>query len=607
MAKSERDIVAFEDHEHVLKRPALYVGSITKSDEKIPIYKDGYFITELRSISVAYWKIIDEVIDNALDEAKRCAREKKPMDSIFIRFDSNTGVIEVEDTGRGFKDGEKKNSKTGLTNIETALTKLRSGSNFYNEENGSTVVGMNGMGVSLCTILSDWLEIETNNGSIIYKQKWVNFTKVEYKEIKKTTKKTKTGTIIRFKPRQNIFVDCLPEYDIVLTKMILRNLLIKNSKDISNLNFYVYFDGKKIDLDVQTIPPDSLHIKGDLGNIWIFKSFEDSCSLGFINGALCTGSHINIIRDNINEIFDSSTAHHFYEMIAIFDLPAQHVRFGDQNKTKFVTPRSEMEEVFSKQIITRVRKEISKWKYFKEIKKLIQEKSDAESLRKVRSAKRQSKVQISDKYTPPAKKQVNLFICEGHSAAGGLCQGRNPQTDGVYALKGKVKNVRTVKDLATNKEVLDLIHIMGLEPGKEDNLKWEKIIIAADADPDGHHISSLIINFIWKWFPNVIRNGKLMILKSPLVRIGQGTKRKYFYSKDEFNKSVKNKKSEDVRYLKGLGSMNSQDWEWVYRNMNLIKIVADKKANKSLQMAMGENAEERKLWLSTSINKDSNG
>lgn len=604
MAKSERDIVAFEDHEHVLKRPALYVGSITKSDEKIPIYRECNFVTELRSISVAYWKIIDEVIDNALDEAKRCAREKKPMDSIFIRFNSESGVIEVEDTGRGFKDGEKKNSKTGLTNIETALTKLRSGSNFYNEENGSTVVGMNGMGVSLCTILSDWLEIETSNGSIIYKQKWVDFTKVEYKDIKKTTKKTKTGTIIRFKPRTNVFVDCIPEYDIVLTKMVLRNLLIKHSKDINTLNFIVYFDGKKIDLNVPTIPDDAMHIKSDLGNVWVFKSFEDSCSLGFINGALCSGSHINIVRDTMNEVFGSSTAHHFYEMFAIFDLPAQYVRFGDQNKTKFITPRSEIEEVFSKQIIPRVRKEISKWKYFKEIKKLIQEKSDAESLRKVRSAKRQSKVQISDKYTPPAKKQTNLFICEGHSAAGGLCQGRNPQTDGVYALKGKVKNVRTVKDLATNQEVLDLIHIMGLEPGKEDNLKWEKIIIAADADPDGHHISSLIINFIWKWFPNVIRNGKLMILKSPLVRVGQGTKRKYYYSKDEFNKSVKNKKAEDVRYLKGLGSMNSQDWEWVYRNMNLVKIVADKKANKSLQIAMGENVEERKVWLSTSVNKD---
>ena len=604
MAKSERDIVAFEDHEHVLKRPALYVGSITKSDEKIPIYKDGSFVTELRSISVAYWKIIDEVIDNALDEAKRCAREKKPMDSIYIRFNSESGVIEVEDTGRGFKDGEKKNSKTGLTNIETALTQLRSGSNFYNEENGSTVVGMNGMGVSLCTILSDWLEIETSNGSIIYKQKWVDFTKVEYKEIKKTTKKTKTGTIIRFKPRTNVFVDCLPQYDIVLTKLVLRNLLIKHSKDINTLNFIVYFDGKKIDLNVPTIPEDAMHIKSDLGNVWIFKSFEDSCSLGFINGALCSGSHINIVRDTMNEVFGSSTAHHFYEMFAIFDLSAQYVRFGDQNKTKFITPRSEVEEVFSKQIIPRVRKDISKWKHFKEIKKLIQEKSDAESLRKVRSAKRQSKVQISDKYTPPARKQVNLFICEGHSAAGGLCQGRNPQTDGVYALKGKVKNVRTVKDLATNQEVLDLIHIMGLEPGKEDNLKWEKIIIATDADPDGHHISSLIINFIWKWFPNVIRNGKLMILKSPLMRVGQGTKRKYFYSKDEFNKSVKTKKAEDVRYLKGLGSMNSQDWEWVYRNMNLIKIVADKKANKSLQIAMGENAEERKVWLSTSVNKN---
>lgn len=602
MAKSERDIVAFEDHEHVLKRPALYVGSITKSDEKIPVYRDGQFITEMRSISIAYWKIIDEVIDNALDEAKRCAREKKPMQSVIVRFNSIDGIIEVEDTGRGFKDGDKKNTKTGLTNIETALTKLRSGSNFYNEENGSTVVGMNGMGVSLCTILSDWLEIETCNGSIIYKQKWVNFTKVEYKEIKKATKKNKTGTIIRFKPRENVFEGCRPEFDIVYTKMILRNLLINVSKDIPNLNFEVYFDNKKLDLNAPIIHEDFMHVKNELGNVWLLKSYQDSCTLGFINGALCTGSHINILRDTINEVFDSTTAHHFYEMIVVFDLPAQNVRFGDQNKTKFVTPKSEMEDLLSKQLLPKVKREISKWRYFKEIKKLIQEKNDAESLRKVRSAKRQSKVQISDKYTPPAKKQVNLFICEGHSAAGGLCQGRNPQTDGVYALKGKVKNVRTVKDLATNKEVLDLIHIMGLEPGKEVDLKWEKIIIAADADPDGHHISSLIINFIWKWFPNVIKSGKLMILKSPLVRVGQGAKKRYFYSKDEFNKTIKNKKSEDVRYLKGLGSMNSQDWEWVYKNMNLVKIVADKKANKSLQIAMGENAEDRKIWLSTPIN-----
>ena len=92
-----------------------------------------------------------------------------------------------------------------------------------------------------------------------------------------------------------------------------------------------------------------------------------------------------------------------------------------------------------------------------------------------------------------------------------------------------------------------------------------------------------------------------MVLKSPLIRVGTGAKRRYFYSKDEFSKTVKNKNAEDVRYLKGLGSMNSQDWEWVYKNMNLVKIVSDKKANKSLQMAMGENAEERKKWLSTPI------
>ena len=114
--------------------------------------------------------------------------------------------------------------------------------------------------------------------------------------------------------------------------MLLRNLLISVSKDISNLSFVVYFDDQKLDLTAPIIYDDFVHIKSDIGNVWILQTHQESCSLGFINGALCTGSHLNIIRDSINDILGSTTAHHFYEMFVVLDLPAQNVRFGDQNK-----------------------------------------------------------------------------------------------------------------------------------------------------------------------------------------------------------------------------------------------------------------------------------
>lgn len=111
---------------------------------------------------------------------------------------------------------------------------------------------------------------------------------------------------------------------------------------------------------------------------------------------------------------------------------------------------------------------------------------------------------------------------------------------------------------------------------------------------DGYHISSLIINFFHKWFPNIIKMGKLFILNTPLVSVGV-TKRKYYYSLAEFHKlsfAVKN-----VRYLKGLGSNDNKDWEFIFNNMNLSKIIYDKQSDKMLTIAFGTNSNLRKQWL----------
>ena len=118
---------------------------------------------------------------------------------------------------------------------------------------------------------------------------------------------------------------------------------------------------------------------------------------------------------------------------------------------------------------------------------------------------------------------------------GSILQKRDPRTDGVYSLKGKIKNARTVRDLGTNAEIIDLMNILQLEPGNGGGCTFANVAIATDWDPDGiGHVASLVINLFYKWFPQVIESGKLNILITPLVSIDEGKGRKYFYSLEDF-------------------------------------------------------------------------
>jgi len=186
-------------------------------------------------------------------------------------------------------------------------------------------------------------------------------------------------------------------------------------------------------------------------------------------------------------------------------------------------------------------------------------------------------------------------IISHNSACGSILQKRDPTTDSVYTLRGKVKNVRTIEDLSSNKEIIDLMNILDLNlDDKGKKITFDKIIIATDADPDGYHIAGLIINFFNKWFPHVIKMGKLFILNMPLISVGIN-KRKYYYSIEEFHKESSAMKN--VRYLKGLGSNDLQDWGFIFNNLNLVKITYDKYQDKMLTIAFGNNSNLRKLWL----------
>lgn len=195
---------------------------------------------------------------------------------------------------------------------------------------------------------------------------------------------------------------------------------------------------------------------------------------------------------------------------------------------------------------------------------------------------------------------ANGAICH-NSALGGISQKRNPETDGIYRLKGKIKNARTIGDLSKNAEIVDLMNILGLDPnGTSVKCSYDKIMIATDWDPDGiGHIASLLINLFYKWFKFIIDQDKLFILITPLVSVEMGKERKYFYSMKEFGEFVKEGKEKysGVRYLKGLGSLSTQDWEIIMRKRDSYRIYADRSASKLLWVAFDGKSSYRKKWL----------
>ena len=126
---------------------------------------------------------------------------------------------------------------------------------------------------------------------------------------------------------------------------------------------------------------------------------------------------------------------------------------------------------------------------------------------------------------------------------------------------------------------------------------YQKIVIAADEDPDGQHISSLLINFFHKWFPHIVKDKRLFKIITPLVACNYGKDRRYFYSMEEFQEFSKNKKVQHLTYLKGLGSLSLEDWKYVMNNKVLFQIIPDRSAKKYLEIAFGVSSIKRKKWL----------
>jgi len=594
MDEKNKEIIVLTEKEHIRQRSHIYTGPVKPIEEKVPIIVNKKLTIEPRVVSVALYKIFNEILDNALDE---CKRMKGKMKLITVSIESKKNRAIVRDTGNGFYKGASKNKISGKSNIETAVSMLRSGSNFNNQDNDEALIGNNGVGSALCNCLSDEFKIITVNDSHYYEQTWLDFESVG-PNVRKKESSDKMGTEISFIPLKSLFGSSKWDKEIITSALCLKKRLIKKDSVTKNLELEFYWDGVKIPLDPDCFPSDAFSIETAIGEIIIWEKYENSGSLSFVNSAMCTGIHQKILNDFINLKLEDTLGHHFYDTYMSIGLPPKLVSFRDQNKTRFDTPRDEVEGTISRNVLEKMGKFFSSPLY-KSIKKQVDDRKRESELKKIRKDKKTVRIKNSNKYFPPAStKHENLFIVEGLSSMGSILQKRDTKKDGVYALKGKIKNARTLGDLSDNREILELMQILNLDPEGKDILPtYDKVIIATDQDPDGAHITSLIINLFYLWFPWMIKQGRIQILDTPLVSVGDKSK-KYFYSLEDFVKSP-NRDKTNVRYLKGLGSLSLDDWEFVMSNKKIKTVTEDKKTKFHLDMAFGKSSEARKKWLSS--------
>lgn len=595
--KHIKEIIALDTFEAVRLRPTMYLGQVALMDDKIPIISGGEIIQKEKYWSPGFMHLIVEVLENALDEAKRMSGK---MEMIQIIIDQRNNEVQVIDTGGGFHRAVSKNKKTKKSNVRTAFEDLHAGSNFI--DSSTNILGTHGVGSAIVNILSEEFTVHTINKTHVVSCQWKDYD-LQYERKSKKPAGTGSGTTVSFIPSSEIFPGFKWDMEIIQTYISFKKFLIKNDTKLNKLSLSVWVNddngGYEMELFENFIPEEHILVQDkEWGTIAMWKSFENSTSVSFINGSQATGIHQKIVNDWCNNHYGYNLAHHFFETLVSLNIPSTMMRFADQNKTKYAGARWEIEPEIEPRFKNRIIRKLKGSPLDEHVLQAIEDRLYDQNIKKIKKAQRISKRKISEKYTPASKFKDSLYVCEGQSAAGGVKQSRNSEREGVYALKGKIKNTRTLSDLTTNKEILEIMSVLGIEPGVAKPPAYKNIIIAADEDPDGQHIAALVVNFFYKWFPYVITEGRLKRLITPLVAADHGHNgRKYFYTMEEFSAYNKKYKLTNVAYLKGLGSLSIPDWEFVMNNKLLFELGLDDEAEKYLDIAFGASSQKRKLWL----------
>ncbi|EOS27339.1 DNA gyrase, B subunit [Lachnospiraceae bacterium 3-1] len=575
-------IQILEGLEAVRKRPGMYIGS-----------------TSLRGLHHLVYEIVDNSVDEAL--AGYC-------DTIEVRI-LKGNCIKVTDNGRGIPVGI--NQKAGLPAVEVVFTVLHAGGKFGG--GGYKVSGgLHGVGASVVNALSNWLEVEIFHEGKIYKQRYERGKSIYPLKIVGDCELEKTGTQVTFSPDGSIFEDTVYDYDTLkqrlremafLTKGIKICLIDEREGQEQEKEFY-YEGGIKefvtyLNRSKEALYEDVIYCEGDRDGVFVEVAMQhndsyNDATYSFVNNITTPegGTHLAGFRNALTKTFNAyAKANKILKeneaalsgddiregMTAIISVKIQEPQFEGQTKQKLGNSeaRGAVDSVVSEQLT-----------YFLEqnpaVAKVICEKSllaqrAREAARKARDLTRR-KTALENTSLPGKladcsdkdPKNCEIFIVEGDSAGGSAKTARSRATQAILPLRGKILNVEKARldKIYGNAEIKAMITAFGT--GIHDDfdiskLRYHKIIIMTDADVDGAHISTLMLTFMYRFMPELIKQGYVYLAKPPLFKIEKNKKIWYAYDDlelDQILKEIGRDGNNKIQRYKGLGEMDpDQLWE----------------------------------------------
>jgi DNA gyrase/topoisomerase IV subunit B len=634
MTLKSEDIKILSDRDHCLKRPEIWIGSTRIEKREFWFIENGQLNKEELDYIPGQYKLFCEILDNAIDEHIRGHGDK-----IKVHYDMTTGFITIKDNARGIPIDVHKEAKVHTPQV--VFAQLRSGSNF-NDQDGRTTVGMNGVGASLCTIFSEKLIIEIHRDNKVYKQVFSdNMDKIGKPSITDGKSKS-TGTAVSFKLDDKIFkIPLSPklirkrcqELSYAFPKLEIHFILIEDlgqeAKEIYKGNDfeslakmvsdeYRIVDEKKFKMAIcfNTKTENFEHIS----NVNGADTWRGGTHVDYFRELFCSDIQEKIRKENKIEVSPSDVAKNlFIILFTTWNAPT----FEGQTKEKLVNDKKEIstfyDEFFSSRKVTSITSDLPKIKQqtvddvtAKNDKKLLSE------LKKTQKALDRKRIPKLIECSSRQRQECSIYITEGDSAISNLATVRNAKTMAGLPLRGKILNVHEIspKDALENKELQAIMASIGLKFGEDcfnrnnkgivtsSNLSYGRIIIATDQDMDGYCIRSLMVNFFYKFWPELFTEGIIHILECPLYEVieKKSSDIHYFYDKVEYEDFMKNKKSAsyEVSYFKGLGSCGKEAWNYMINEKpNLIKLTLNdvQAAKNILQMAFGDDPDARKKWI----------
>lgn len=601
---TEDNIKTLEPREHVRLRPGMYIGKLGDGSAS----DDGIYI------------LLKEVVDNSIDEFRMKFGKR-------IDVNINDGKVVVRDYGRGIPLGK----------IVDVVSKMNTGGK-YDDGAFKKSIGLNGVGTKAVNFLSAYFKVKSVRDGKTSSAEFREGKLVNVLEEDHTAERN--GTEITFVPDSTIFVNYKFRSEYVVR--MLRNYTYLN------LGLKIYYNGEVFEsenglkdlleeeIDGQIMYP-IIHIKDEDMEIAVTHSDKSQSEtyFSFVNGQYTSqgGTHLNAfkegfvrtIREFYGKNFDASDIRK--AIIGAVYINVGNPVFESQTKTKLGSPtmgqdkdggeletiktfvnnylkskldnflhkNPETAELLLKKILIseRERKELSG------IQKLARERAKKVSLhnKKLRDCRQHYNDQKASR-----KAETQIFITEGDSASGSITKSRDVETQAVFSLKGKPLNCYglTKKVVYENEEFNLLQAALNIEESLED-LRYNQVIIATDADVDGMHIRLLMITFFLQFFPEVIKNGHLYILQTPLFRVRNKKETRYCYTEAERLKALEDLgKNPEITRFKGLGEISPDEFKhFIGKDIRLEPVVIgkDTTVGQLLEFYMGKNTPDRQNFI----------